>query len=261
MKRILIKIGTSSICKNNHLDRHFIKKKSYEISDLIKQDNEIILLSSGAVAAGMEVENRNKRPLSITYQQALAGKGQPRLVQTYEKYFKDKEIDVAQILLTHHNFSTEEEKQNIRDVIEIYLENKRLTIPILNTNDPTTKEELMGDEKSKYSDNDSLGALVASNLDVDLYLILTDIEGLFRNYNKTNQELVQTIYKITPEIESLVQKELNGNSLMNIGGMYSKIQAAKKLQVLGIETKIAHNKYQLKDILENKVPHTTIKSL
>ena len=252
-KRILIKIGTATITKNEHLDKNWMREKVHEIAGLQKEGREIIIVSSGAVGAGMSIERLHKRPSDLLKLQLLSGKGQPVLHNTYREFFAIEGIQVIQVLLTHHNFSSADEEGNIRNVINGALKEK--TIPIINTNDVVTKEEFTGTNINVFTDNDELAALVAANMEADLLLILTDVEGLYSKDPKQHDEasLIHEVSRITPEIEAMAKTE---KTKMGMGGMYSKIQAAKAVAGKGIFTIVANGCYSIKDILSNKAPRT-----
>lgn len=252
--RILIKIGSAIIAKNGKFDKEFLKNKVKEISNLIINGKKIILITSGAVVMGMEIENLKERPLNTAKLQLLSGKGQVRLMNKYAKYFWEHNIDTAQILLTHHNFLNESEVKNLRDIINGYLE--KGDIPIINTNDVVTKDELTPCSFSGFSDNDQLAALVAVHLDVNLMLILTNVDGLYEDnpYNNHNAKLIKNVTKVTDDIENMAKRGVSKNGL---GGMYSKVMSAKIAMEKGISTIVAHGKYDINKILENKVNRTT----
>ena len=251
--KILIKIGSSIIAKNSKLDKEFLKNKVKEISDLIKEGKKIILVSSGAVVMGMESENLSKRPSDTMGLRLLSGKGQVRLMSKYIKYFKQYGIDVAQILLTHHNFLNKEEIKNLISIINGYLE--KGDIPIINTNDVVSQDELAFDQFNRIGDNDQLAALVAIHLGVDIVLILTNVDGLYEDnpYNNPDTKLIKEVNEVTVDIEEMAKKGISKNGL---GGMHSKVMSAKKVMVNGITTIVANGKYEIKQILENKVNYT-----
>ncbi len=252
-ERILIKIGTAVITKDQKLNKFWMRKKVREISELIHAGKKIIMISSGAVGAGMEIEQLKKRPKDILKLQLLSGIGQPRLMRTYELKFKRYGVKTAQILLTHHNFSTIKELKNLTDVIEGYFSEK--VLPIVNANDILTKEELMNGSVIKFSDNDELAALMAKALKMDLLLILTNVDGLYLGYNDKSDEpkLIETVEKVTNKILEQTRK---GKSPLGLGGMYSKVKAARDLAKYKIPTIIANGKYNITDIISNKVKRT-----
>jgi len=254
MARILIKIGSALISKNNKIDYDFLERKINEISKLF-QENEIILITSGAVAAGMEIENLNQRPKDILELQLLSGIGQIKLMEDYKLLFSEKNIAISQILLTHHNFDNKEEQKTIVNIINSYLKQK--VIPIINENDLVNKEEF--ESEFKFSDNDILTAFVASFLKPDLVLILTDVNGLYNANPKTNSnpEFIELVEKIDDEIKQMASKETNHTGL---GGMFSKIIAAEIINKKGIDVIIANGNFSLNDIIENKVKRTLFKA-
>jgi|ETNmetMinimDraft_2_1059921.scaffolds.fasta_scaffold37301_3 glutamate 5-kinase len=248
VKRILIKIGTATVTKNQRLDLEWIREKTGEIAKL---KNEIILITSGAVGAGMEVEGLSKRPTGNLELQLLSGKGQVQLMESYNDSFKRHNVQTAQVLLTHHNFKTKEEVVNIKNVVNAYV--KEGTIPIINTNDVVTSEEFnLG---HGFTDNDELAALVAVALDVDLLLILTDVDGLCTKDPRRNNcyDLVKCVKKVDAKVKAMASKE---GSIMGLGGMLSKVEAARKVNAKGIVTVVANGKYKIKDVLSGKVNRT-----
>ncbi|MBN1835072.1 MAG: glutamate 5-kinase, partial [Spirochaetales bacterium] len=180
--RILIKIGSALISSHNRIHYRWLKGKTREIAALHRQGNRLILVSSGAVAAGMEIEGMTVRPTDTLQLQLLSGIGQIKLMKYYKDYFKPEGMRVAQILLTHHNFSSRNEETTVNAIIDAYLE--RGVIPVVNENDMVNKEEV--EFQPVFSDNDILAALVAIRARVDLLLILTDVDGLFRANPKKN---------------------------------------------------------------------------
>jgi glutamate 5-kinase len=253
---ILIKIGSGVILKDNKLDKMFLQDKVKEISKLSKEGTKIILVSSGAVAMGMEIEHLDKRPSDTTDLQLLSGKGQVRLMSKYIGYFKVYGIDVAQILLTSHNFRYDKEVTNFKGIIRDYT--LRGDMPIINANDVITKDELISDVFHRFSDNDQLAVLVAILLNVDKIVILTNVDGLYTDnpFKNPNAKLIREVDHVTSEIEKISKK---GTSDEGLGGMHSKVMSAKKAMEKGITTIVANGKYHLKDILENKVNCTVFR--
>jgi len=249
--RICIKIGTALISRGNRLNYSWLKGKVREIAALHKQGNEIVIVSSGAVAAGMEIAGRRKRPTETLELQMMSGMGQIRLMKYYKDYFKPEGIHIAQILLTHHNFSSKNEEATIRGIMESYLHAG--VIPIVNENDMINKEEV--EFKPVFSDNDILAALVAIRVKAKLLLILTDVDGLYQGNPKEDRRarLVEEVELIDRSIEQMAAKESNP---LGLGGMASKVQAAKMVAAHGIATIVANGRYPLGHVLENKVPRT-----
>jgi glutamate 5-kinase len=249
--RICIKIGTALISRNNRLRYRWLKGKVHEIAALQRQGNEVAIISSGAVAAGMEIAGQKIRPTETLELQMMSGIGQVRLMKYYKEYFKREGIHVAQILLTHHNFATRNEEATIREIMEAYL---RLGIvPIVNENDMINKEEV--EFKPVFSDNDILAALVAIRIKARLLLILSDVDGLYRGNPKQDRraQFVEEVELIDRRIEEMAAKESNP---LGLGGMASKVRAAKIATSHGIDTIVANGRYPLDHVLNRKVAST-----
>jgi glutamate 5-kinase len=253
--RTLIKIGSALISQGNRVQYRWLRGKVREITGLHRQGHQIALVSSGAVAAGMEIEGLAERPKETLRLQMLSGMGQIKLMKFYKDFFKRFRIHVAQVLLTHHNFANQNEERTIRSIMEAYLESR--TIPIVNENDMVNKEEV--EAQPMFSDNDILAALVAILLRAELLLILTDVDGLFEANPKRNSHvaLIEEVGQIDQRIEQMAAKETNP---LGLGGMASKVQAAKMVAEHGIQTIVANGRYGLSDILSHRVPHTVFRA-
>jgi glutamate 5-kinase len=249
--RILIKIGSALISRRNRIQYRWLKRKVHEIASLHREGDQIILVSSGAVAAGMEIERISERPRDTLELQLLSGMGQIKLMKYYKDYFKLEDIRVAQVLLTHHNFASGGEESTIRLILDAYL--KKGVIPIVNENDMVNKEEV--ESKPVFSDNDILAALVAIRAGVDLLLILTDVDGLYRANPKSNAHVgfVGEVAAIDEEIEAMAARESNR---LGLGGMASKVRAAKMAVAGGIPTIVSNGRYSLPDILAGRTRRT-----
>ena len=230
-KRIVVKVGSSilaSIEKGLHYEvfSHLTK----EISDLKRQGYEIVLVSSGAIAAGMEKLGYKTRPQTITQKQATAAVGQTRLMNIYEKYFSRFQQMVAQVLLTHDDLSHRRRFLNARNTLLTLLELG--IIPIINENDTVVVDEI------KFGDNDNLSALVTNLIGADLLIILTDIEGICDSDPRVNPraKCIPLLEDIDVNMEGIVGET---KSEMSVGGMISKIQAARKASRFGIPTVVA----------------------
>jgi glutamate 5-kinase len=230
-RRIVVKVGSSilaSIEKGLHYEvfSHLTK----EISDLKRQGYEIVLVSSGAIAAGMEKLGYKTRPQAITQKQATAAVGQTRLMNIYEKYFSRSQQMVAQVLLTHDDLSHRRRFLNARNTLLTLLELG--IIPIINENDTVVVDEI------KFGDNDNLSALVTNLIEADLLIILTDIEGICDSDPRVNPraKCIPLLEDIDVNMEGIVGET---KSEMGVGGMISKIQAARKASRFGIPTVVA----------------------
>lgn len=230
-KKIVIKIGTSNLTDERfRLDPRKVGKFAKEIVELRTQDREIILVTSGAIGAGISRLNLASRPKDIQLLQAAAAVGQNILMNTYDRYFNKYNQTIAQLLLTYEDFSNGQRSINLRNTLTTLLNSG--VIPIINENDTTAVDEI------KVGDNDKLSALVASILGADLLIILSDIDGLYTCDPKKSAEakLIPTVEEITLELEQICGNE----STRGIGGMMTKIQAAKITMKSGIPMIIAN---------------------
>lgn len=253
--RIVIKIGSALISRGCSIDYNWLGDKIKEISILIKDGHQIVLVSSGAVAAGMEVRNIKVRPIETVELQLLSGQGQVKLMEFYRNWFRDESVFVAQMLLTHHNFATTKEKQSVHNIIEAYLE--RGILPIMNENDLVNKEEL--DYERLFTDNDILSSLIAKEMNADLLVMLTDVNGLYNGNPKTdkNAKLISVVEKIDKHIKAMATPETNS---LGLGGMFSKVSAAETCVEVGIETIVASGHKNLSKIISGDAPRTLFKS-
>ncbi|MCX8117400.1 MAG: glutamate 5-kinase [Desulfobacterota bacterium] len=246
VRRIVVKVGSSILASvDRGLHYEVFSQLTKEISDLKRQGYEIVLVSSGAIAAGMEKLGLKTRPQTITQKQATAAVGQGRLIHIYENYFSRYQQMVAQILLTHDDLSHRRRFLNARNTLLTLLDLG--IIPIINENDTVVVDEI------KFGDNDNLSALVTNLIEADLLIILTDIDGLCDRDPRIHPEA-----KCIPFIEDIDADlgEVTGEtrSEMSVGGMVSKIQAARKASRFGIPTVIAcgTKKEVLRQILKGK---------
>jgi len=231
-KRIVIKVGTSTLTDDNHrLAPAKMEKLAREIVELKRRGKEVILVSSGAIGAGIGKLNLKQRPRDIKLLQATAAVGQSILMSTYDRYFSAYGQTIAQLLLTHADFRSRQRYLNLRNTLLTLL--KSGVIPIINENDTTAVDEI------KVGDNDNLSALVASNLEADLLIILTDTDGLFTRDPRRSKraELIPVVRDITPEIERIAHR---GEKTSSAGGMRTKIEAARLAMNAGIPVIIAN---------------------
>lgn len=243
-KRIVVKVGTSTLTyATGKLNFSRIEKLIRELSDLSNQGKEIILVTSGAVGAGMDRMGLKERPKTIPEKQALAAVGQGILMHTYEKIFSEYGQTVAQVLLTRENSVKHNQYTNSRNALLTLLHMG--IIPVINENDAVAVDEL------KIGDNDTLSAMVATLVDADVLIILSDIEGLYTANPQQDPSavLIPEIKEITPEIEALAG---GAGSKLGTGGMYTKIQAAKIAVHAGVTMLIASGSREgiVRDILD-----------
>jgi glutamate 5-kinase len=250
--KIVVKIGSALISEGPRIRFPWLAQKIWEIGALAKDEgHRFIVVSSGAVAAGMEIRGITRRPTDVLELQMLSGIGQVRLMTYYKDLFREWGITVAQVLLTHHNFSSERERETVTQIISHYLD--RETIPVVNENDMVDKEEF--DYKKSFSDNDILAALVAINTGVDRVILLTDVDGLYAADPKSDAtlDLIEEVPRVTPEIEAMAGRD---GSDLGLGGMRSKVIAARMLTEASIHTTIASGAYPLAGILDGSVRAT-----
>ncbi len=230
-KRIVIKVGTSTITYANG-KRNFsqIDRLAREISDLQNQGKEMILVTSGAVAVGVDRMGLPGKPKTIPGKQAAAAGCQVVLMHTYEKFFADYGQIVAQVLITKTEAIDRHRYTNTRNTFMELM--RQRVIPIVNENDVVALDEL------KIGDNDNMSALVAGIVDADLVIILSDVDGLYTANPQTHPDavIVPEVAEITPEIEASAG---GVGSARGTGGMATKIQAAKAATSSGIHLVIA----------------------
>ncbi len=218
-KRIVVKVGSSTLTHSTgKLNLQGIEKLVRELSDLANQGRQILLVTSGAVAAGMDRLGLKEKPKTIPEKQAAAAVGQGILMHTYEKLFAEYGQVVAQVLLTREDSVKRSRYANSRNTLMTLL--SMGVVPVINENDAVAIDEL------KIGDNDTLSAMVASIVEADLLIILSDIEGLYTANPQENPAatLISEVCDITPAIEDLAG---GPGSDKGTGGMFTKIQAAK----------------------------------
>ena len=233
-KRIIVKIGTNTLTKNNSIDVAFISDIALQISELRKTNYDIIIVTSGAIGLG-SAELGLQKSREVKIKQATAAIGQNILMEKYSAAFKKHNIKVAQLLLSYEDFSDRKRYLNLRNCIETLL--KLGVVPIINENDPISVDEI----GATFGDNDKLSALVASKINAGLLIILSDIDGLYDKNPKTNKDakLIKKVTEITKEIEKAAGKS---GSDFAIGGMLTKIKAAKIAMESGCNMVICNGK-------------------
>ncbi|MYL32010.1 glutamate 5-kinase [Pontibacillus yanchengensis] len=224
-KRIVVKIGSSSLTSSQgELSRRKLEKLINEVVLLKDEGYEVLLVSSGAVAAGYRKLGCLTRPDTLPERQAAASIGQGLLMETYSELFVSHGYIASQILLTRSDLANEERYNNAQNTINVLLE--RGVIPIVNENDSVTTDEL------KFGDNDTLSAKVAALVDANQLIVLSDVDGLYDGDPKSSDsKLIEHVYDITEEIESVAG---GSGSSVGTGGMRSKIDAFKIAMASGI---------------------------
>lgn len=229
-KRIVIKIGSSLFYTGKELDMLRLFAIVSTISELIKiEEKEVIIVSSGAIALGMNSMKLKSRPKGLSLLQAAAAIGQNILMDNYSEYFRKYGITCAQVLLTRDDFDNRQRYLNAKSTLLTLL--KLRIAPVINENDTISTEEI------KFGDNDRLSALVAVLINADLLIILSDVDGLLDN----DKKVIPLVDEITAQIKALACPT---NKKPCIGGMITKIEAAKIAMNSGIPCVIANGRKQ-----------------
>jgi glutamate 5-kinase len=230
--RLVVKLGTGVLTDSRKQpDLAQMEQLAAQLAQQRQAGREVVLVSSGAVGAGMGVLGYERRPADLAELQACAAVGQSRLMAIYEKLFGAYRLGVAQILLTHDDLEHHERHLNARNTLVTLL--RHGVIPIINENDVVSFTEL------KFGDNDTLSALVASLLPADLLILLTTVDGVIENFGKANPRTLPVVERIDATIEKLAG---GTDSATAVGGMASKIQAARITARSGIPLVIASGK-------------------
>lgn len=230
-QRIVIKVGSSTLTHaTGKLNYYRIERLVRDIADLANQGKEMVLVSSGAVSAGMGPLGLASRPKTIREKQAVAAVGQGVLLHTYEKMFREYGQTVGQVLLTRLDAQDRKKFMNSRNTLLTMM--GMGVIPIINENDVVTIDEL------KIGDNDTLSAMVSSIIDADLLIILSDVDGLYTANPQTHADA--KIIPLVKEIDKHCYDIAGGaGSSIGTGGMYTKIQAASMATAAGVDMVIA----------------------
>jgi glutamate 5-kinase len=244
-KKILIKIGSAVLTGADGLDLSIVDSLVTEMSELVRQNYSVVVVTSGAIASGKHRLNITGKLKSIPEKQAAAAVGQGRLMRVYSKSFEKNGIYVAQILLTLSDLTDRQRFLNIRNTLSTLMEWK--VTPIINENDSVAVDEI------KFGDNDNLAAMIANIVEADLFINLTNTAGLYdcNPAESKKAKLIGLVSEFTDEIEAIATAE---TSSAGTGGMKSKVLAAKKVTAIGIPCIIAPGKKKnvLTDILAGK---------
>jgi len=224
-KRIVVKFGSGilSTPRGTNLDQKQIRRLAAEVASLIKLGHECLIVSSGAVAAGLGALGLKTRPEQLAARQACAAVGQGRLMGCYNQHFSRHKLTVAQILLTHADLDSRIGYSNIRNTVTTLI--KRKVVPIFNENDTVAVEEL------RFGDNDRLSAEIATMVNADLLILLTTADGLLDSDGKLIPEVKR--------VDDVTKFARSDKGRLSVGGMPSKLQAVKIAVDSGIPTIIA----------------------
>lgn len=230
-QRIVIKIGSSLVTNQGQgLDHSRLSSIAEQIAWLKEEKKTIVLVSSGAIAEGMQRLNWKKRPHELYKLQAAAAVGQMGLVQAYESCFNNHKLQAAQLLLTHEDLSDRKRYLNARSTLTTLLDMN--VVPIINENDSVATDEI------RFGDNDTLAALVTNLIEADVLVILTDQAGLYTTDPRTDSK-AKLLSKVMVEDPAIEQMAGGIGSSIGRGGMITKIIAAKHAARSGAHTIIA----------------------
>ncbi len=249
-KRVVVKVGTSTLTHpGGGLNSARMEDLVRQLADAAGSGREVVLVTSGAIGAGMSRLGMARKPRSIPEKQAVAAVGQGILMQTYESLFADCGYVVGQLLLTRDDLTHRKRHLNCRNTIESLW--RMGAIPIVNENDTVAVEEI------KFGDNDTLAALVAGLIAADLLIILSDVDGVYDKYPRLHPSatLLQVVEAVTPE---LMEAAGGPGSLYGSGGMVTKLQAAKMAMAGGTAAVIANGARPgvIRSILEGETAGT-----
>lgn len=244
--RIVVKVGTSTLTHaTGNLNIKRVETLCKVMSDIKNAGHEMILVSSGATGMGVGKLGLAKKPDDIATKQAAAAVGQCELMYTYDKLFLEYNHCVAQVLVTKADIDNETHRKNLHNTLTKLLELN--TIPVINENDSVANEEFY------IGENDSLAALISANIDADLVILLSDIDGLFTAdpHKDKNATLIKEVREITPEVMALAG---GAGSSLGTGGMATKLRAAQIALDAGIDMVISNgtNPEILYDIVDGK---------
>jgi glutamate 5-kinase len=231
--RIVIKVGTSLIAPGGQIDANLLRAM---VDQFDLNRNEYLIVTSGAIAAGMSGLGLNKRPGDVPGMQACAAVGQSKLMHTYERLFFGKKV-VAQLLLSSDDFTSPLRYRNLQNALAELL--SLGVVPIVNENDSVSVRELVG----AFGDNDELSSLLATAVKADWLLLLTDVDGFYvpdgNKKPRKKPRLVRVVRKVTPALEA----QCNGKSSLGRGGMVSKLRAAKLASEGGVHVAIVNGRH------------------
>ena len=219
-KRIVVKIGTNILTKGSGVDAAYVRRIAGQISALLKTDRQVVIVSSGAIGMGRGQFAPSGKVKDIEMRQAYAAIGQPLLMAQWRKSFLRYGVTVAQVLVTAEVLNHRKTYLNLRNSVETLL--KLSVVPVLNENDSVSTDEI----GSAFGDNDTLSALVASKIDADVLIMLSDIDALYDKDPRKSADAnaIPAVYEITADI---IRSAGPRGSGLGTGGMKTKIQAAK----------------------------------
>src|SRR6202795_2809664 len=227
--RLVVKVGTSLIAPGGRIDTNRMRAL---VDQLDLSRHEYLIVSSGAIAYGMTHPGLRQRPSTVPRMQACAAVGQSLLMHTYERLFFGKKV-VAQLLLSSDDFTSPVRYRNLQNALRELL--SLGVVPIVNENDSVSVRELEG----AFGDNDELSSLLATAVDADWLLLLTNVDGFLIANGGKKPRLVRVVRKLTPALEA----QCNGKSTLGRGGMISKLRAAKLASEGGVHVAIVNGRH------------------
>ena len=245
-KKIVFKVGTSLLAyENGKINLQRMEKLVRVLADLSNSGKEVILVSSGAVGVGVGMIGLDGKPDNLVQKQALAAIGQVGLIRLYQKFFDEYNLTVAQVLLTRDGIENSLRRKNARNTLNELI--KMGIIPVVNENDTVITDEI------EFGDNDTLSAAVATLIQADLLMILTDTDGGYTADPHTHHA-ARKVPKVMKASEDLKDIDLEGSSKMGSGGMASKIAAAELCREHNVDVVIADgaDPATITDVLEGK---------
>ncbi len=245
VERLVVKIGTNTICRaDGTIDQSYLESVARQITELSNRGIQSIIVTSGAIGSGTTELGLERRPQDMAAKQACAAVGQATLMMAWRDAFRRHGKCIGQVLLTYGAFSDRIRYLNLKNAMDAMI---RLgVVPIVNENDVIATDEI----EEIFGDNDKLSALVASKIDADLVLLLTDVDGLYDRNPEVDPDaqLIRTVDEITKDIERMAGKNVSERA---VGGMRTKISAAKVAMQSGINLVIANGR--TKDIISRVV--------
>jgi glutamate 5-kinase len=234
--RFVVKIGTSLLTRDGgRLDRARMARFVRELSAVQKIGVQVVLVSSGAISAGMGELGWKKRPGDLAKKQAAAAVGQPLLMESYRRFFRRRGVSVAQVLLTREDFESNTRRKNAQATLLTLM--GAGVIPIINENDTVSVDEI------RVGDNDTLAANVAVKVKADLLVLLTDVDGLMTKHPRQGDgKLIRYVPRISAAIEAIAHAAPGSEG--GTGGMMTKIRAARHATRHGVPMVIASGKKQ-----------------
>ena len=234
-KRIVIKIGTATLSKDGGVDVKYVRQLAKQVAALVKDGRQVLIISSGAIGMGAGQLDIDSKVSAVKMRQACAAIGQPMLMQEYRQAFKRYNVTIAQVLVTAEVLNHRKTYLNLQNSIETLL--KLGVVPVLNENDSVSTDEI----GTAFGDNDTLSALVASKVDADLLIMLSDIDGLYTKDPRKHKdaEPVSMVFEID---ENIIRSAGASGSKHATGGMKTKIEAAKIASNAGCRIVLANGR-------------------